>query len=237
MLCPFEHFDVTMFFELYHEAKRCATSHDQPLIIVGGTGFYLKAMMEGLSTRPEITLHVKEEVAHLLYDLPKAYALMYEKDAVYASKVASNDTYRIEKWLELFIATRTTPSKYLLEAKQEPILSNLPLFEIETPKEILIQRVKERTHGMLKQGLIDEIFGLEKSYTRAPQCMKAIGIKEVLDYFDGLYTYALLEEKIATHTLQLAKRQRTFNASQFPPHPKMERLSLQKEIENVLKEF
>jgi tRNA dimethylallyltransferase len=237
VLLPCEHFDVTMFFTLYHEAKAFADRHNQPLIIVGGTGFYLKSMMEGLSLRPNISLHVKTEVRRLLQNLPTAYALMCEKDMMYASKVASNDSYRIEKWLEIFIATNTIPSEYLLHAKQAPLLLDLPLFEIETPKEILIDRVKERTRGMLRSGLIDEIFGLEKRYARAPKCMKAIGIKEVLDYFDGLYNYTQLEEKIATHTLQLAKRQRTFNASQFPPHPKLERGTLQREIEKVLKEF
>lgn len=90
---------------------------------------------------------------------------------------------------------------------------------------------------MFEQGLIEEVFNLEKNYSRTPQCMKAIGIKEVLDYFDGMYTLKELEGKIATHTLQLAKRQRTFNASQFPPHIKAPLEMIKPLIEKVLKEF
>jgi len=56
---------------------------------------------------------------------------------------------------------------------------------------------------------------LEKKYTRAPNCMKAIGIKETLMYLDGIYDKAMLIEKIATNTARLAKRQVTFNHSQF----------------------
>lgn len=226
-----------MFFELYHNAHNYASSHAKHLIIVGGTGFYLKAMMEGLSLRPTLSLHVKAEVQRQLLNLEASYALMQEHDPHYAQKVASNDTYRIEKWLEIFIATKQTPSLYLAQEKQAPLLEDIPLFEIDTPKDILAQRVIQRTQGMMKQGLIEEVFGLEKRYTRTPQCMKAIGIKEVLDYFDGLYSKKLLEEKISTHTLQLAKRQRTFNTSQFKEHPKKTLSELKPLIETSLKEF
>lgn len=226
-----------MFFELYRNAHDYALRHNHNLIIVGGTGFYLKAMMEGLSMRPNLSLHVKTEVQHCLLNLNASYALMQEHDPHYAHKVAANDTYRIEKWLEIFIATKQIPSHYLAQEKQAPLLENIPLFEIDTPKDMLIQRVTKRTQSMMKLGLIEEIFGLEKRYTRAPQCMKAIGIKEVLDYFDGIYTKAILEEKISTHTLQLAKRQRTFNASQFPEHPKQTLHELTPLIEKSLKEF
>ena len=218
VLSPREHFDVTMFFDLYKEARAASLQEGKNLIIVGGTGFYLKAMMEGLSSKPEISLHVKEEIEKKLLDLEASYALIHEYDKAYANKISSSDRYRIEKWLEIFLTTNEIPSLYLLGAKQEPIIKDITLFEIETPKEILAQKIALRTALMIKAGLIDEVFGLEKRYTRAPQCMKAIGIKEVLDYFDGKFKLPGLEERITFNTLHLAKRQRTFNASQFPPH-------------------
>ena len=226
-----------MFFELYRRALAQAQSDGKNLIIVGGTGFYLKAMMEGLSIKPELSLHVKQEVAHVLLDLETAYQTLCLEDPTYAEKIASTDRYRIEKWFEIFLSTHEQPSSYLAHAKQPPLLQNIPLFEIETPKEILEQRIAKRTSMMLKQGLIDEVFTLEKHYGRAPQCMKAIGIKEVLDYFDGIYTLPSLEEKIAINTLHLAKRQRTFNTSQFPPHPKMVLGALSDTIATELEKF
>ena len=237
VLYPHESFNVTMFFELYRRALAQAQSDGKNLIIVGGTGFYLKAMMEGLSIKPELSLHVKQEVAHVLLDLEKAYQTLCLEDPTYAEKIASTDRYRIEKWFEIFLSTHEQPSSYLAHAKQPPLLQNIPLFEIETPKEILEQRIAKRTSMMLKQGLIDEVFTLEKHYGRAPQCMKAIGIKEVLDYFDGIYTLPSLEEKIAINTLHLAKRQRTFNTSQFPPHPKMVLGALSDTIATELEKF
>jgi tRNA dimethylallyltransferase len=68
---------------------------------------------------------------------------------------------------------------------------------------------------MIKEGLIDEVCMLEAKYTRAPNAMKSIGIKETLAYLDGIYDKKTLEEKITTNTARLAKRQTTFNQSQF----------------------
>lgn len=231
VIFPHEHFDVTMFFDLYQTAKEACLHHHKNLIIVGGTGFYLKMMLEGLSHKPTLSLHVKEQIATFLHNLDDAYALIQTYDQDYAQKIASSDKYRIEKWLEIFLSTNQIPSHYLASHKNKPILENIELFEIETPKEVLKTRVEKRTKVMLKDGLVDEIFTLEKKYTRAPHCMSAIGIKEVLDYFDGKFKLQELEEQIATHTMQLAKRQRTFNTSQFAPHPKKELDELKSLIE------
>lgn len=220
VLFPDEHFDVTMFFGLYAEAKARAEEEGKNLIIVGGTSFYLKAMMEGLSLRPEISNSAQDEIRRLMCDIPLAYDLIRSTDSSYASKIASSDRYRIEKWLEIFIATAEIPSVYLERSKQAPLISELALFEIDVPREVLAQKITLRTHTMIKLGLVDEVFGLEKRYGRAPQCMKAIGIKEVLDYFDGSLKYNELVERISFNTIHLAKRQRTFNASQFPLHVK-----------------
>lgn len=220
VLFPDEHFDVTMFFGLYAEAKARAEAEGKNLIIVGGTSFYLKAMMEGLSLRPEISNSAQDEIRRLMCDIPLAYDLIRRTDSSYASKIASSDRYRIEKWLEIFIATAEIPSVYLERSKQAPLISELALFEIDVPREVLAQKITLRTHTMIKLGLVDEVFGLEKRYGRAPQCMKAIGIKEVLDYFDGSLKYNELVERISFNTIHLAKRQRTFNASQFPLHVK-----------------
>ena len=220
VLSPHEHFDVTMFFDLYKEAYEASLQEGKNLIIVGGTGFYLKAMMEGLSSKPEIPLLIKEQIEKQLLDLEASYTLIQEHDHTYAEKIAPSDRYRIEKWLEIFLTTNEIPSMYLIQTRQEPIIKELTLFEIETPKEVLAHKIAQRTKMMIDAGLIDEVFGLEKRYTRAPQCMKAIGIKEVLDYFDGKFKIPGLTERIAFNTLHLAKRQRTFNASQFPSHLK-----------------
>ncbi len=203
-----EKFDVLQFFESYKNARQYAKQHKKNLIIVGGTGFYLKALIEGLSSG------IKEEIK-LDMSLHETYNLLYELDKNYMSKIASNDKYRIEKAYAIYKQSGYTPSKYFELNPKEPIAKNLEIFEILWEKEELKNRIKLRTSLMMKQGVIDEVIYLEKKYRRGPNAMSSIGIIETLEYLDGKINKIQLEEKIAQNTIKLAKRQNTFNKGQF----------------------
>ena len=212
---PNEVFDVIEFYDEYKKAKQYAQEHKKNLIIVGGTGFYLKALIEGLSKTPKISLETKEKVQNELLELEKLHSKLFELDEIYMKNISSNDKYRIEKAAQIYYETKQIPSEYFLENKPEPIAQNLPLFEIQTEPDILRERIKKRTNIMLEDGLIDEVISLEKEYTRAPNCMNSIGISETFDYLDSKISRIELANLISIHTAQLAKRQRTFNRSQF----------------------
>jgi len=210
-------FNVTIFFELYKEAKKISEQEGKNLIVVGGTGFYLKSMIDGVSYKPEISSETKLKVSK---SLSCGHELISEFDEVYASAISKNDTYRIEKWLEIYFQTGVIPSQFFEQNQRKPIIKNIELYEIGIDKETLRNRIKLRTQVMLNDGLIDEVFYLEKKYTRAPNPMKAIGIIETLSFFDGYLSKNELKEKIITNTSRLAKRQKTFNSSQFEEHLK-----------------
>jgi len=201
---PNEKFDVVRFIEIYKKIPH------KNIIIVGGTGFYLKAMIEGISPMPEINEEIKKEASKKDYDFLK------KTDPNFASKISPNDTYRIQKGLEIYFATNLPPSQYFKNNPPKPVLSDIPIFEIAVDRNILRERIKKRTEKMFKSGLIDEVAYLEKKYEdRRLPSLKAIGIKEVLDYFNGKYNLQTLKEKIITNTARLAKRQQTFNKTQF----------------------
>ncbi len=214
-LYPDEKFSAIEFIKQFKEAKNWAKEHGKSLIIVGGTSFYLKVLTQGISDLPKISKSVKEKVDSLLLNLDLAYKTLQKIDSQYAKNIASNDRYRIEKALSIYYATNTPPSQYFKENPPKAIEPNLPIYEIKIERELLRERIKLRTAKMLQSGLIDEVAYLEQKYGRTPQSMGAIGIKEVLDYFDGIYSKQELEEKIAVHTARLAKRQVTFNKSQL----------------------
>ena len=216
ILYPNEPFDVTTFVKLYQEAKKCSLEEGKNLIIVGGTSFYLNVLLKGISELPKIGKEAQEATQELLTNLEKAHNFLYQKDQSYMKKIKKSDRYRIEKMLNLFFQTNLTPTEYFkANTPQAIITEKLPIYEIEVNRDILRKRVELRTQKMIKDGLIDEVFYLEKTYTREPNCIKAIGIKEVLAYLDGYYTKQEMIERIIIHTAQLAKRQRTFNKSQF----------------------
>ena len=211
-------FNVTTFIDLYKESVNFCKEHSKNLIIVGGTGFYLKTLMEGISELPKIDDEVKKKVEDQMSDLQNAYAFLKEQDEEYAKNLMPTDRYRIEKALTIFYQTGTAPSLYFKNNPPKPVAKDLDLFEISMDKDLLNRRIELRTDQMFEMGLVDEVANLEYKYGRKPNPMKAIGIKEILDYLDGHYSLKEAREKIIIHTRQLAKRQRTFNKTQFPPH-------------------
>jgi len=142
--------------------------------------------------------------------------------------IAANDRYRIEKALLIYEASKLTPSEWFRQNPPKPVIKNLPIYNIEVEREVLRDRIKKRTQKMFESGLIDEVCRLEQHYTRAPHSMNSIGIVEVLEYLDGKVTKDEMLENISTHTAQLAKRQQTFNRTQFEGviHAPLEKLEV-----------
>ena len=205
---PNEKFDVVLFLDLYKNAKEYAKNSKKNLIIVGGTGFYLKALVSGISDG-------LKENTNLDMSLNDAYNLLYSLDKDYMQKIEPNDRYRVEKAYSIYKQSGLTPSQYFLKNPKIALSTNLPIFEILWEKDELRKRVEQRTKLMLKDGLINEVIYLEKKYTRSPNCMSSIGIVETLEYLDGKIDKKTLEEKIIQNTMKLAKRQNTFNKGQF----------------------
>lgn len=214
-LYPDEYFGVTVFFDLYRQAKAAAGSAGRNLIIVGGTSFYLKSLITGLSPTPDISPETRTEATKILTGPDAAYTLLYDADPTYMKQIERTDRYRIEKMLLLYLQSGQTPTDWFKTHPPIPIVTDLPIYEIDIERAILRERIVQRTHQMVAMGLIDEVAGLERTYGRSPNSMKAIGIVEVLDYLDGKIGKEAMIEQIVTHTAQLAKRQQTFNRNQF----------------------
>ena len=205
---PNEEFDVIKFIELYKKSKDYALKNDKNLIIVGGTGFYLKALIDGLSQG--VNSKIKLDISS-----SEAYDILYSLDKDYMQKIEKNDRYRIEKAYAIYKQTGLTPTSYFEKNQKIPLAKDLKIFEILWDKEELKNRISQRTKIMVNSGLIDEVIFLEKKYSRAPNSMASIGIIETLEYLDGKLSKQELEEKISLNTAKLAKRQNTFNKGQF----------------------
>ena len=215
ILNPDEYFSVDIFISLYKEVLATCKKDKKNLVIVGGTSFYLKSLTEGLSSLPEINEEIKQRVQTRLKNLQKSYELLLNLDENYMRKIDKNDSYRIEKALLIYEASGLTPSKWFKQNPPKPIIKNLPTFNIDVERDVLRERIASRSQKMLEMGLIDEVCILERKYSRLPHSMKSIGIVEVLDFLDGKVNKKQMIELISIHTAQLAKRQQTFNKTQF----------------------
>lgn len=215
VLTPDNHANVFTFIDEYHRARGYAEKNRMNLLLIGGSSFYLKSMLDGLSELPSISASVRDRVADMLLTPEKAHAFLTHIDPISASKISPHDRYRLEKLLHLYYETFVPPSEWLAAHPPRAILEDCPILNLTVERNLLRSRIDLRTQQMVKNGLIDEVAYLEKHYGRLPNSMKAIGIIETLDYLDGRIDKETLTNAISTHTAQLAKRQVTFNAHQF----------------------
>lgn len=216
LISPDQEFSVGTYTDIYKALKKSCEEQDKNLIIVGGSSFYLRTLLQGLSPIPNYSQETVQTVQELLQDLPAAYELLKKVDPVYMMGIDPSDRYRIEKMLLIYIETKTSPTAYFEKFPPQPIITGLPVYEIDVNRDFLKERITLRAQKMIDMGLIDEVCELEYKYTRLPNALKAIGIIEVFDYLDGRISKDEMKEQIITHTAQLAKRQQTFNRTQFP---------------------
>lgn len=212
---PDQSFSVMHFFDLYRESVKACDRDNKNLIIVGGSSFYLKSLIDGISELPDFSEETIVRTKSDLNDLSKAHQFLFDLDPDQMRHISTSDRYRIEKLLLIYHETNLAPSEYFKSHEVKKIASDLEVYEIDIERAVLRERIKLRTAMMVEMGIIDEVAALEKKYGRLPNSMKAIGIVETLEYLDNKIDKKQLIELIATHTAQLAKRQQTFNRTQF----------------------
>ncbi|MFT5659477.1 MAG: tRNA dimethylallyltransferase [Sulfurimonas sp.] len=233
VLNPDEYFSVDIFINLYKNLLEQCKKESKNLVIVGGTSFYLKSLLQGLSQLPKITKEISHNVAKELSNLASCYNLLSDIDPQYMKNIDKKDSYRIEKALLIYRASQLLPTQWFELHPPKAIIKDLNIFNIDVSRDTLRQRITSRTNKMIDLGLINEVCYLEKKYARLAHSMGSIGIVEVLEYLDGKVTKEIMLENISTHTAQLAKRQQTFNRTQFnnitsAPLHELEKIILQK---------
>ncbi len=179
-------------------------------IIVGGTGLYLWALLEGFSfplapSDKEIRERLEKE------SLSTLYSLLSTVDPKAAEKINPNDKKRIIRALEVYELTGKPISK--LQRKQKAVSSKqkAELIGLNLPREQLYQCINERVDKMIAKGLIEEVKGLlAKSYSKDLPSFQALGHKEVVEYLDGKWSKEEMINELKKRTRHFARRQMTW---------------------------
>lgn len=204
------------------------------LLIVGGSSFFLKSIIEGLSPMPDLSAHL--DWVESLGELSEQYAYLHSIDQAYACTLKPTDKYRIQKALALFKATNTAPSKYFATHTKIPFKYPIEILCLEREREDLRARIAKRTKKMMEGGIIKETESLLQNYGSDFPASRAIGTKECIEFLQGrIESKQILEEQIFFHTCQLAKRQNTFNRTQFSAIRHLDENNLRQEIYRILK--
>ncbi|APF18940.1 tRNA dimethylallyltransferase [Caldithrix abyssi DSM 13497] len=186
-------------------------------LVVGGSGFYIKALVDGIfeldakdeKIRQQLNERLERDGLRALYDDLKKI------DPVYAAKISPNDRQRILRSLEVYFVTGK-PFSYFHQQKPEAADFKPAFWGLDMERKALYQRINERVDQMLAEGLIDEVKTLlGKGYSPQLNALKTVGYKETIAYLQNRLSYEEMVEQIKRNTRRYAKRQLTwFRADQ-----------------------
>lgn len=239
-----------IFFKnlLLDSIKQTTQKNKNALLIIGGSSFYLKSIIDGLSPSPTLLPKQAQTIAQKIQSISDPYAFLSKIDPHYS--IHPNDTYRLNKALMIYFSTRIPPSLFFATHLKESFPYPIEKYAIDIDRTTLKDRIARRTNAMLKNGLLQEIKNIFQTYDYTIQPSSAIGVRESIEFLTQT-PLEILQNKpktsktkpiaksenelisfISTHTAQLAKRQNTFNKHQFgtiypPSHPHIHKQALE----------
>jgi tRNA dimethylallyltransferase len=188
------------------------------VVVVGGSGLYLQALLEGFDQLPEVPPSVRQQVADLYAQggLSALQQAVEAADPAYYALVDRNNPARLSRALSVTIASGSPYSSFRTgQKKSRPF--NAHCFFIDHPKEQLHQRINQRVLDMAAVGLEQEVSGLYEYRQLMP--LQTVGYQEIFDFLEGKYDLPTALQQIAVHTRQYAKRQITWIRRMRQWHP------------------
>lgn len=185
-------------------------------ILVGGTGLYIRTLLDGIAPVPEIDADIRAAVRAL--PVAEAYAALGAEDAPAAARLAPADSARIARALEVVRSTGRSILSWRAE-KQGGIAAQVALHPLVLlpPREWLFARCNARFEAMLNEGAVEEVEAL-LARNLAPELpvMRAIGVPEIAGWLAGALSREDMIERAQIATRQYAKRQYTWFSRQSP---------------------
>ncbi|MGN0333462.1 MAG: tRNA (adenosine(37)-N6)-dimethylallyltransferase MiaA [Lachnospiraceae bacterium] len=214
VLEPDEEFHVVRFQQMAKEAMEKIYANGHIPIVVGGTGFYIQALLYDIdftendgddSYRKEL-----EEFAKL-YGPEALHERLKKVDPKSAEIIHFNNVKRVIRALEFYKQSGMPISEHNETERQKQSPYEFFYFVLTDEREHLYERINQRVDQMIEEGLVCEVKALkDKGYTKNMVSMQGLGYKEILDYLDGECTLEDAIYRIKRDTRHFAKRQITW---------------------------
>lgn len=214
ILDPGEDFNVVLFKKYALEAMKDIYSREKIPVVVGGTGFYIQALLYDINFEDnDNDMSYREELQTLAAEHGNSYIhdMLAGVDPESAEKIHENNVKRVIRALEFYKKTGMKISKHNEAESQKESPYNFEYFVLNDDRQKLYDRIDRRIDIMLEDGLLDEVRSLvDEGYSRDLVSMQGLGYKEMIDYIQERYT---LDEAVYTlkrDTRHFAKRQVTW---------------------------
>ncbi|MFD2868539.1 tRNA (adenosine(37)-N6)-dimethylallyltransferase MiaA [Kurthia populi] len=212
ILEPTDSFSVADYQQAVREKITEIQARGKMPIIVGGTGLYVQAVLYDFRfTEEKIDEGVREAYYTALEQVgPEAmHARLAAVDPETAKTIHPNNTRRVIRALEMAEHSDVKKSNDAQHQGEKALYHHL-IIGLNMDREKLYERINLRVDMMLEQGLVDEVRDLYDRDIRDVQAIRAIGYKELYDYFDGRETFEQAIENLKQNSRRYAKRQLTY---------------------------
>lgn len=202
--------------EFQQDARKIVTelnAQGKPAVVVGGSGLYVQALIDGLFEGPGKDQAVRDRLIEEAESggIDALYGRLQKIDPDYASRISANDLRRIVRALEVYELTGSPFSELHREHQADTSSLDACQFAIDFPREELYARVNRRVDVMVENGLVDEIKQLvEQGYGKDIQRLKSLGYREMLAFVEGDRPFDEAVELMKMYTRRYAKRQLTW---------------------------
>jgi tRNA dimethylallyltransferase len=220
-------FSAAEYARIARKALNEIVSRGRMPLLVGGTGLYLRALLDGLFPGPSRNSDMRKRFATLAdrHGDARIHRLLAHVDPQAAARIAPRDRVRVDRALEVYWLTGRPISAWQRESGQRLLGFAMTFIGLALPREVLRARVERRTRKMLESGLIDEVRGLlERGYRSDLRPLQAIGYRETVAFIEGRLDRERLISEITSATMRYAKRQMTWfrNQADVSWHPDIE---------------
>jgi len=179
------------------------------VIMVGGTGLYIKAFCEGIDVLPAIDAAIRQTIIsdYKQYGLEWLQQQVAQNDPVYFAKGEIKNPQRMMRALEVKLSSGQSITSFQTQQKKQRDFRIIKI-GLELRKEELIQHINTRVEAMIDEGLLEEVKQLLPY--RNYNALQTVGYKEIFDHLDGYCSLNAAIEQIQINTRQYAKRQMTW---------------------------
>jgi tRNA dimethylallyltransferase len=208
---PNQDYSVAEFLNLTAQIIQNLRKKKKPIIICGGTGFYMNAFINGfdlpeMDKNPELRACLTKKMA--LVGTAPLWEELNKIDPKTASLINKNDPKRIIRALEIYTQTKTLPS--LLRKQALAPRKDIKIIGLTAPREIIYDNINKRVDQMYQTGLLEEVKSLWQKYGDSQKAFEAIGYKETILCLKGSITKPEMLELVKKKTRNFAKRQLTW---------------------------
>ncbi len=188
-------------------------ARNKNILVVGGTGLYIRALTEGIFEGPEADMELRRRLIEEAAVKGKRYVheMLGRVDPVSASRIHPNNLIRTIRALEVYYLSRRPMSEFHREHRFSERPYDVLKIGLNREREVLYRDIDRRVDRMMEAGLVDEVKRLlEMGYSRDLKPLQGLGYKEMLAYIDGRLTLDEALGLVRRNTRHYARRQMTW---------------------------